>query len=137
MTEPGNPAPPARAAELKRFLRFVAVGVLNTAFGYGVFALAWWLTRNQDLSVVVATMVGVVFNYFTTARLVFASRGFGALLPFIAGYAVVMLVNIALLRVLTGLGLHALAGQLICLPVSVVLAYAINAFVVFRKPVPK
>lgn len=131
-----KPSEDARAAELKRFARFIAVGVLNTAFGYGVFAVVWLLTRHQDASVVVSTVCGVVFNYFTTARFVFAAKGFGALVPFILGYGVVMLVNIALLRFLTGLGLDALIGQLICLPVSVVLAYLINAFVVFRKRRP-
>jgi putative flippase GtrA len=115
-----------------RFVRFLAVGVLNTAFGYSVFAAFYLLSGGMHrTAITVATMIGVAFNYFTTGRLVFANRGLSALIPFVAGYAVVLVLNILAVDLLMGAGLNALTAQLVCLPAVVLCSYLINDRLVF------
>jgi putative flippase GtrA len=56
------------ASEWKRLIRYYQAGVVNTAFGYGLFALFVWLGLNVYLAQVIAHVLGVIFNYFTYSR---------------------------------------------------------------------
>jgi putative flippase GtrA len=51
------------------FVRFLAVGVLNTAFGYALFALLVW--AGVWYPAAASTIGGMIFNFNTTGRLVF------------------------------------------------------------------
>jgi putative flippase GtrA len=124
-----------------QFVRFLLVGGLNTLFGYGLFAGLYIFSHQRQGSLVVATVIGAVFNFFTTGRLVFANRGYRMLIPFVLGYAVVLGANMVLLEVLARLGAPTLIAQAIALPAMVVLSYLINRYAVFadagrqrRKP---
>ena len=112
-------------------VRFVIVGGLNTLFGYALFSAFYLLSHHRQLSLVAATIIGVLFNYFTTGRLVFANRGYRFLIPFCLGYGVVLGANMIALEVLSRLGVPTLAAQAISLPAMVVLSYVINRYVVF------
>lgn len=114
-------------------VRFLLVGGLNTLFGYGLFAIFYLVSQHRQMSLVAATVVGAVFNFFTTGRLVFADRGFRMLLPFLLGYALVLAANMTLLEGLSRLGLPALAAQAIALPAVVALSYLTNRYVVFAR----
>ena len=70
-----------RHAETRRFARFLIVGTINTLFGYGVFAALITAGLESALALALATIAGVIFNYFTTGKLVFANSG-AAMLPF-------------------------------------------------------
>ena|SRR5437868_4446199 len=121
------------AGERRRMLTFLIVGMLNTAVGYTLFALLFLATQSHRVAVVFAFIGGIVFNFFSTGRLVFKSRRLGALIPFILGYLVILALNLALLEVLVRLGVNALVAQAISLPPLVVASYLINSRVVFRQ----
>lgn len=121
-----------RALEL-RPVRFLVVGGLNTLVGYALFAAFYLVSGQRQASLIGATVIGVIFNYFTTGRLVFAARGHGALLPFILGYAVVLGLNMVALEILTRAGAPALLAQAIALPMSVALSYLANRYFVFAR----
>ena len=57
------------------FVKFVLVGILNTAFGYLVFALLLFLGLHYTLAVILSTIAGVLFNFKTTGTLVFKMLG--------------------------------------------------------------
>lgn len=124
----------ARLLALKewRFGRFLVVGAINTGFGYAVFALLYLATSSHRSALVVATIAGVVFNFFTTGRIVFASRSGRRFVPFVAGYAISLALNFVLLELLLRLGIDPLLGQVIALPIVVLATYGINARLVFR-----
>lgn len=115
-----------------QFLRFLAVGVLNTLFGYGVFSALVLVHLEPGLALFIATVAGVIFNYFTTGRLVFAASGMGRLPRFVAVYGLTFLVNLWCLRELTAAGLSPLPAQAIMLPVMVILTFVLNKLLVFR-----
>lgn len=116
-----------------RFVRFLIVGGINTAFGYGVFAVAYAIANSHHLAIVIATAVGVAFNFFTTGRVVFGNRSAGAALPFVLGYGMVLIFNLLLADLLIAAGLGALPAQAVALPFVVVASYFINARLVFRR----
>ncbi|QOZ29627.1 hypothetical protein XH93_10320 [Bradyrhizobium sp. CCBAU 51753] len=111
------------------------VGVANAAFGYALFALLYLLLGSHQLAITLATACGVVFNFHSTGKLVFRNRRISALPPFVAGCAVVWLVNIMLLNELTTtLAMSPLTGQSLALPFLALLSYVINRYLVFGRP---
>ena len=115
-----------------QFLRFLAIGLLNTLFGYGLFSLLVLSGTAPGVALFVATVVGVLFNYFTTGQLVFAARGIGRLPWFVGVYGLTFLVNLWSLKGLIGTGLPPLAAQAVLLPAITFLTFALNKLFVFR-----
>ncbi|MEQ3748549.1 MAG: GtrA family protein, partial [Celeribacter sp.] len=75
MTLSNHRLPPLAPAEHPVLLRFLAVGVLNTAVGYLVYVLAVLAGAPPQLALIVQFTLGVLWNYQTHARLVFAVEG--------------------------------------------------------------
>lgn len=44
------------------FVKFILVGILNTAFGYGAFALLMYTGLHYSAAVVLSTIAGILFN---------------------------------------------------------------------------
>ena len=120
------------AAGKRQFLRFLAVGVLNTAFGYGIFVVLVLLKLVPGTSLFIATVAGVFFNYLTTGRLVFAARGVRHLPLFAAVYGLTFLANLWSLKLLLAAGFSAIVAQAVLLPLMVVLSFFLNKVFVFR-----
>ena len=107
--------------------RFLATGVLNTAFGYGLYALLVAAGVPYIPALVLATVAGVVFNFFSFGRLAFRVRLARATFArFVAGYGLALALNAALLWAAhERLGLDPYTAQLACLPPTVVATYLI------------
>ncbi|QFT71172.1 GtrA-like protein (plasmid) [Labrenzia sp. THAF35] len=106
-----------------RVVRFLGAGIINTAFGYGVFAILVLAGVHPQVALVAQFGLGVIWNYSIHARFVFGVSGFGRLplygLAYVAAYAF----NALLLAALTGAGIPALGAQLLSLPPVVALSY--------------
>jgi putative flippase GtrA len=111
------------SAELHRIARFVAVGVVNTVVGYGVYLAALWTSGSPATAVLAATVLGYSFNFFSTGRLVFQRNELTYLPTFILAAAGVYVFNVLLLKGLTLAGLSPELGQIICLPPVIILNY--------------
>lgn len=122
-----------RRAANRRFARFLCVGALNTAFGYGVFAALILIGASSGPALAASTTAGVLFNYLTTGRLVFGRRGLGRLPAFVGVYALIWLVNVAALRSLEGWDMSPLAAQALLTPPMVVFSYLLNKLIVFNS----
>jgi len=107
------------------------VGAANTAFGWGCYAICILLGLSRPPALLIATILGVLFNYQSTGRVVFAGAPARLLPRFVAVYAGVYLFNLALLElVCRGLDASSLVGQLLALPPTVVVSYfALKAWV--------
>jgi len=123
---------PTRRARLAQFVRFVLVGGLNTLVGYSLFAVLFLLSGDHRLALLVATVLGVLFNFVTTGRLVFGNRSWGRLPLFVGIYALSFALNLGALELLIAAGVAPLLGQLLVLPAVVVLSFLGNRLVVFR-----
>lgn len=80
------------------FVKFILVGILNTLFGYSVFALLLFLVKNYVAAVVFSTMLGILFNFRTTGVIVFRNKNAGLFFKFLCVYSLTCLISIGLLR---------------------------------------
>jgi putative flippase GtrA len=115
-----------------QLLRFAAVGVLNTAFGYLIYAMILWVGLSYAVAAAVATVLGVLFNFKSTGRFVFGSRDNKLLFRFSGVYVLVYLANVLGLTLLTEFGLSAYTAGLLTLLPAAVLAFVLNKAFVFR-----
>jgi len=115
------------ADEWKRLWRYYQAGLVNTLFGYGLYALFVWAGVNMYVAQITAHVLGMTFNYFTYSRFAFAGRD-GSKGRFIASY---------ILNYVLGLIALAAAAQAIRSPylaglVSVVFVSLVNYFILKR-----
>jgi len=107
-------------AEWKQLWRYYQAGIVNTAFGYGLYALCVAAGLNMYLAQIIAHILGVVFNYFTYSRYAFADRQ-GSLLRFVLSYALNYLLAVGFLWLVSRLiGSPYLAGLVATLAVSII-----------------
>lgn len=121
-----------RDPEFWRFVRFLAVGGLNTAVGYLIFTALILLGLPTTAAIVTGTVLGVLFNYFSTGGLVFRDRAGGRLPRFVAVYLVQMGINIAAMSALEHAGLHPLVAGAMVLPWLAVFTFLAMRWFVFR-----
>lgn len=114
--------------ERGKFLKFLAVGGLNTLVGYGLFAGFILMGAPSFTALAGSTMLGVLFNFKSIGKLVFRSGDPRRLPRFVAVYAVQFLVNLGGLHALQAAGLSPLVAQLILLPLL-----AIGSFLAMRR----
>lgn len=115
--------------------KFLCVGVLNTVVGYAIYAILILLKVPYLAALLIATVAGVTFNYFSIGRLVFKSRGgLIVIVKFIAAYAVVYLVNAAGLELsIKHLQLNPYLGQALCVPPSVLISWVLMNYWVYKN----
>jgi putative flippase GtrA len=119
----------------KRFLRFIVVGAVNTAFGYSVFALLILAGAHYAVAALLSTICGVLFNFRTTGRFVFKNRDSSLLLRFAGVYAICYVAGVLLLRFSRALGVDILlAAAVLAFPMAV-FSYTLNRLLVFRVAV--
>jgi putative flippase GtrA len=124
---------PALGRTPAQFLRFLAVGVLNTGFGYAIFIALLWLGVASSPALVLAWVAGVFFNFGTIRTLVFAGER-ASLVRFCSVYLGVLGLNWALLVLLERLGMPAWAAQgALTLPLAFV-SFAAQKHLVFSRP---
>ena len=78
----------------ERLWRYYQAGIVNTAFGYGLYAAFVALGFNIYLAQVVAHLLGMTFNYFTYSRHAFRDSDVSKS-RFILSYAINYLLGLA------------------------------------------
>ena len=117
-----------------KFIKFLLVGGLNTAFGYACFAFFVWLGLGPVSAPFFSTVAGILFNFKTTGVLVFKNNDNSLLWRFFAVYGVVYLINVAGLKIFAAFGLTNLyiSGLILILPLAL-LAFCLQRKFVFER----
>ena len=115
----------------KQGLLYIVIGVINTAFGYSLFAGLTYLHIPYRLALLIATVIGVTFNFFTYGKLVFNNTKKQLIVKFFVGYAILYFLNIGFLDILLKFIPNTYIAQLICIPLMAFLSYWINKTFVF------
>src|SRR6516165_8812796 len=84
------------AEQLGEMIRFYQAGLVNTAFGFGLYTLFVYLGMNLFAAQLSSHACGMVFNYFTFQKHVFRSSN-PKIFRYISSYAVNYFVSLALL----------------------------------------
>lgn len=77
-----------------KFIRFIFVGGLNTAFGLGVYCLMIWFGLSYIWATFISQMLGVLFNFMTTGTLVFENSDIKLIFKFILSYIFTYFINV-------------------------------------------
>ena len=122
-----------------QFIRFVLVAILNTAFGWCVYAALLWLINlfhipnPYVLASFLGYVVGILFNFTTYSKLVFQNKNKKLILRFVLVYVLCWLCNSFGIWLLEKCHIdNYLAGAITAIPVGF-LGYVLNSVFVFKK----
>lgn len=115
------------------FVKFILVGILNTAFGYGAFALLMYTGLHYSAAVVLSTIAGILFNFKTTGVLVFKNKDNSLIFKFIAVYTLVCITGIIILRLAEIAHINLYFAGLVSTGICAVTAFLLNKHWVFKK----
>ena len=117
----------------RQFLRFLLAGGVNTLFGFGVNIGVMLAGFPVWLAMLVGTVAGVAFNFFTHGGYAFRDLSARRLPRYIAGYAIVYVVGLGAFHVLN----RFVPGPVLCQVLLVVpialFSYLVMSRFVFRK----
>lgn len=114
-----------------KLIRFFLVSGLNTAFGYGLFALLVFIGLHYIISGFISTIAGILFNFKTIGIIVFKEHNNSLIFRFFAVYGITYLCNIGGIALLKYVGFNTYyAGAILLIP-SGLLAFILNRFFVF------
>jgi putative flippase GtrA len=122
-----------------KFARFLLVGVLNTLFGYFLYGTLILIGLDYKYAVLLATILGVLFNFQTTGKLVFGSKNNKLIFRFVLVYVVTFLLNVEVLRIVDAIDIGIeqktkmlIAGAILLLPMAVI-SFILMKLFVFRE----
>ena len=115
------------------FYKYLLIGGVNTVFGYCVFAFLLFFGIHYSLAVLVATILGILFNFQTYGRFVFKNHSWSLLGRFVFVYTTIYLFNITLLLVFDLLVSNLYISGAMATPIIAYLGYILNKRYVWVK----
>jgi putative flippase GtrA len=117
-----------------QFIRFLIVGGINTLFGYGVYSFFIFIGIHYTVAAFLGTILGIIFNFFTTGKIVFKTLGRGIFPKFIIVYFISYCINILGLRLLQNFKLNSYeAGAVLVLPMAFTSYLLLKMFVYTKR----
>ena len=119
-----------------KFMRFVFVGGLNTAFGFALYCLLIWIGLSYIWATLISHTLGVLFNFITTGRIVFNNNDNSLIFKFVLNYLLIYFINIGLnkgAQLLLGPNEY-LSGFCALVITSLFSFFVLNRFVFNKKP---
>ena len=112
--------------------------MLNTVFGYSVFAALILVGLHYKYAVLIGTICGVLFNFKTIGLLVFKNNNNMLIFRFVCVYIVTYFLTVGALRFVDAINIGIdhktkilIAGAVLILPMAAV-SYSLNKLFVFR-----
>jgi len=113
-------------------VRFLLVGMLNTAIGYLFFVIFYFFIQIKIYALLFAYLVGILVNYKTYSDLVFRIRDKRIFINFILIYIAIFIFNTLILKLFTEvLTIDVYIAQFIAICVITPILYILNKKYVF------
>ena len=116
----------------KKFILFLSVGLLNTLFGYSIFAFFLWIGVHFTLSALISTIAGILFNFTTFGRIVFKNNSYSNLPKFVFIYALNYFLGVGVLYYCDQLDYNLYFVQAMLLIPTAVLRYLLMKYYVYK-----
>jgi putative flippase GtrA len=118
-----------------KIIKFLTVGILNTIFGYVIYAGLLFSGSPYLIALLFATLVGVVFNYFSFGNIVFnGGSSWLIFLKFSTTYALIYVLNaVGLSALISYFLLSPYIAQVFCVPPSVLTSWLLMNYWVFKR----
>ena len=117
---------------LPTYVRFVLVGVFNTAFGFGLYLAFLWAGLPYPAALALSLFIGLLVGFLLGQRLVFSPTRPWRFIVYCAAWGLVYLLNLAGIAILMPLGVPVEFAPLFVLPINVVLSYVLQKYLVYR-----
>lgn len=115
-----------------RFVKFIFVGMMNSLLGYTCFALFLFAGFHYSLALLMATVIGVAFNFKSTGTFVFGSNDNRLIIRFIGAYIVTYFINVIGIDALSYVGVAPyISGAILIFPMAV-MTFLFNKRFVFN-----
>jgi len=118
-----------------KLLKFIAIGVLNTAIAFFLFAAFLYLELHYSLAVLFTYILVVLINFKMYGRLVFNSRDNKLIFRFVCVYVFMYLLNIVCLKVFGFFSINLYVGGLFLIVPFAIISFILNNCYVFRSNV--
>lgn len=120
-----------------QFVRYVLVGIGNTAFSYGTYAALLHVGIEYRLANLLALLLGIAFSFTTQGTVVFHHATRLTLVKFVVAWMLIYIFNISIISLLMRAAMSAyLAGAVATVPVTLA-SYFILKFAVFGRREPR
>jgi putative flippase GtrA len=122
-------------SNIRRLLVFLIIGGINTVFGYSVYALFIYLDLNYRAAILISTIFGVIFNFFSY-KIFYSHKYLSCYLfvKFIISYSVIYGVNLTLLEFFNAtFKSNMYLSQLLCVLPCLCLNWLSLRYFVYRK----
>lgn len=120
-----------------QFLKFVAVGIVNTAFSYGTYAAFIYLGFSFVLASLISFILGILFSFKTQGALVFKNTDRRLLFVFTFNWLLIYLFMVGFIALMINLGFNEYWAGVLAMPPLAIFSYVTQKYLVFRnKPGP-
>ena len=117
----------------RKFMKFLFVGALNTAFGYSVYAFFVTLHASHNIALTIQYILGVLWNFKTTGVIVFKNHDNSRIIRFFMSYVITYSINLVCLNFLVHFGLGKYISQAVMVLPMAVLSFLIFKTFVFKE----
>ena len=115
-----------------RLMKFVVVGVLNTAFSFSIYSLLLYLGLGYFSAYCISVILGLLFSFKTHGRFVFNNPDRRLLPRYAACWVAVFIANLSMIALLVHIGINAYWSGAVALAPSIAFSYLLQRFLVFR-----
>jgi len=117
-----------------QFFKYIFAGVVNTIFGYSLYAFLIYIGLDYIVALTISTIIGVIFNFINFGKTVFYEyKSKTVFLKFLASYFVTYIANLTLLSVFIDvIFINEYISQFLCLIPLVIINWFLFKFWVFR-----
>lgn len=77
----------------RKFVKYLFVGFMNTVFSYVIYAICVTILSRPTLSLAVSYVIGILFNFHTTGRIVFKNKNNTLIFKFFLSYLTTFFIN--------------------------------------------
>jgi putative flippase GtrA len=118
------------------FIKYVAIGVLNTGVGFLIFSiLIKYTNADLDISLIGTILISIIFNFLTYGLGFFKAYGIKEFFKFIFAYFIIFFLNRVVLIFLMNKGFDIYISQLINTLYLPVVSYFLFKKYVFSKQI--
>ena len=116
-----------------KFIKFLVVGGINTLFSLVVYLILVYFGIHYILASLIATVLGILFNFKTYGTLVFKNKDNSLILRFFLVYTITYIIGISCLKLMLIIGLNKYTAGLILTIPNALLGYFLNRRFVFNR----
>jgi putative flippase GtrA len=116
----------------QQVIRFMGVGAINTLVGYSLYAFFISLGVRYFLSLLFATFLGLMFNFFTTAKIVFKRFDNKNFFKFLLVYLFLYFTSVIFIKILSEFRIDLYVSGIIVILLSIP-AFLLNKYFVFKE----